>query len=171
MRFNNDDIDIENKLKEPATDALPTLKDIVGEEKFAEKIEEEKQAGEVKSGVKNKQKSKTNKVQNKIGKAFLDVLNGEFLTKENSTRQLPFVLFLALIAMVYIANGYYAEHTVRKINDATKELKELHSEYITTKSTLMQVSTQSSVANLSAKLVPGLQESKEAPKKIVITKK
>ena len=79
-------------------------------------------------------------------------------------------MFLAVIAMVYIANGYYAEHTVRKINNATKELKELHSEYITTKSTLMQISTQSSVAGLSLKLVEGLQESKEAPKKIVINK-
>ena len=81
---------------------------------------------------------------------------------------MPFFLFLAVIAIVYIANGYYAERTVRQINDANKELKELHSEYITTKSTLMQVSTQSSVAKLASEHVAGLQESKEAPKKIIV---
>ena len=129
--------------------------------------EEEKQ---LKQDAKTSKKKEVKTTSKKIGNVFLNIVNGDFLTQKTSTKQLPFVLFLAVIAMVYIANGYYAEHTVRKINNATKELKELHSEYITTKSTLMQISTQSSVAGLALKHVEGLQESKEAPKKIVVKK-
>ena len=166
MRFGEDNMDIENRMKTPASEPLPTFKDLIGEEKLEQKKEEEKKQKEVK-GSNGKEAKTTSK---KIGNAFLNVINGDFLTQKTSTRQLPFILFLAVIAMLYISNGYYAEHTVRKINNATKELKELHSEYITTKSALMQISTQSSVAGLAAKHIDGLQESKEAPKKIVVKK-
>lgn len=164
MRFDTENMEVENRMKVPTTEPLPTLKDIIGEEKVAQKLKNDKQS--TSSNKKEKTDKKT--TSKKIGNVFLNILNGDFLTQKTSTRQLPFILFLAVIAMVYIANGYYAEHTVRKINKATKELKELHSEYITTKSTLMQISTQSSVANLASKKINGLQESKEAPKKIVI---
>ena len=66
-----------------------------------------------------------------------------------------------------MANGYYAEQTVRKINKVTNELKELKSEYITSKSELMFISKQSEVAKLSVKL--GIKESVTPPKKIVDT--
>ena len=39
--------------------------------------------------------------------------------------------------MLYIANSYYAEHTVRDIDKTEKELKELRSEFIRGKSELM----------------------------------
>jgi len=167
MRFGEDNMEVENRMKTPVSEPLPTLKDIIGEEKLELKQEQEKQ---LKQDAKASKKKVVKTTSKKIGNAFLNIVNGDFLTQKTSTKQLPFVLFLAVIAMVYIANGYYAEHTVRKINNATKELKELHSEYITTKSTLMQISTQSSVAGLSLKHIEGLQESKEAPKKIVINK-
>ncbi len=167
MRFGDENMEVENRMKTPIAEPLPTLKDIIGEEKLVEKQEEEKQ---LKQDAKTSKKKEVKTTSKKIGNVFLNIVNGDFLTQKTSTKQLPFVLFLAVIAMVYIANGYYAEHTVRKINNATKELKELHSEYITTKSTLMQISTQSSVAGLALKHVEGLQESKEAPKKIVVKK-
>ena len=98
--------------------------------------------------------------------ALLSFLNGSFLTREWVLGQLPFVLFLALIAMGYIANGYYAERMVKEINTTTNELKELRSEYITTKSDLMHISKQSEVAKYSQKI--GLVESTTPPKKIVM---
>jgi len=167
MRFGEDNMEVENRMKTPVSVPLPTLKDIIGEEKLELKQEQEKQLKQDAKASKNKVVKTKSK---KIGNAFLNIVNGDFLTQKTITEQLPFALFLAVIAMVYIANGYYAEHTVRKINNATKELKELHSEYITTKSSLMQISTQSSVAGLALKHVEGLQESKEAPKKIVVKK-
>ena len=100
--------------------------------------------------------------------ALLGVLNGSILTRESILKQIPFILFMAFIAMVYIANSYYAERMIKEINATTNELKELRSEYITTKSDLMHLSKQSEVAKSANKF--GLKESTTPPKKIVAKK-
>lgn len=168
MRFEEVNSEFENRFRKPEEEILPTFQDIVGDEKAKEQQALEEQSSIAPKSKKTKSTAQAKQVSRKVSSTFLKVLNGDFLTHNSSTKQLPFILFLAVIAILYIANGYYAERTVRQINEANKELKELHSEYITTKSTLMQVSTQSSVARLAASQVPGLQESKEAPKKIVV---
>lgn len=119
-------------------------------------------------------KLKENKETKKKGKGggrafarnFLTVLDGSFLTKENFMKSLPFVFFLTGLAIFYISNSYYAERTVRDIDNISTELKELRSEFITTKSELMFRSKQSEVANAVADL--GIEESRMPPKKIVI---
>jgi hypothetical protein len=79
---------------------------------------------------------------------------------------IPYTLFLLMIALVYIANSYYSEKTVREIDKIGKELKTLRSEYISGKSELMFNSKQSEVAKNVAPL--GVVESTEAPRKIVL---
>jgi len=118
----------------------------------------QEQPAEKKSSPKNR--------GNKIARSFLNIFSGNFLSKDNVIHQLPFIIFLTLIALGYIANGYYAEKSVREISRINTELKELKSEYITTKSELMFMSNQSEVASASAPL--GLKESTTPPKKIVV---
>ena len=103
----------------------------------------------------------------RLGKPIIEIISGNFLTKENTLRQLPFLLFLMLMAMIYIANSYYAEKTVRDINRVNNELKELRSEFITSKSDLMFISKQSEVAR--AVLPLGIKENTVPPGKIVHT--
>ncbi len=62
------------------------------------------------------------------------------------TRNIPFFLFLAGLAVIYIYNGHYADKTIRSINKVSKELKELHHEYKTLKSEVMFRSKQSELA-------------------------
>lgn len=81
-----------------------------------------------------------------VGGAFQNVLGGHFLRKERSVRLLPYLLFLAILLMFYIANTYYAEKKEREIQALRKSLKELRYEYITTRSGLMHESQQSEVA-------------------------
>jgi hypothetical protein len=81
-----------------------------------------------------------------VGGAFQHVLGGNFLRKEKSVRMLPYLLFLAILVMFYIANTYHAEKKEREIQALRKELKELRYEYITTRSELMHESQQSEVA-------------------------
>ena len=69
---------------------------------------------------------------------------------------MPFVLFLACIALLYITNGYYADDKIREVNKLSNNLKELRTEYIFTKSELMFASKQSEVARSAEKL--GLKE-------------
>jgi len=52
-------------------------------------------------------------------------------------RQLPFFLFLSLLAIIYIANGHYTDQVIRKINSTQAEIKELQFNYKTLKSELM----------------------------------
>ena len=103
---------------------------------------------------------------NKIARSFLNIFSGNFLSKDNVVYQLPFILFLTVIGLGYIANGYYAEKSVREISHINTEIKELKSEFITTKSELMFMSNQSEVARAAAPI--GLNESTVPPKKIVV---
>lgn len=61
-------------------------------------------------------------------------------------KNLPFFLFLSVLAIVYIANGHFADNTVRNINKVNRELKELQYEYKTLKSEVMFRSKQSELA-------------------------
>jgi len=74
------------------------------------------------------------------------------------------ILFLAFIAILYIANGYQADDKIREVNKITNELKELRSEYISTKSDLMFVSKQSEVAKAAEPM--GIKEPIVPPMKI-----
>ncbi len=91
-----------------------------------------------------------------------------YITKEYAVELLPFIIFLGFLGILYISNTYYAEKTTRKIDKINNELKELRSEYITSKSDLMFKSKQSEVAKTVE-----LMELKESvvPPKIIILKK
>lgn len=61
-------------------------------------------------------------------------------------KNIPFFLFLALLAVIYIYNGHYADKMVRDIGRTHTELKELQYEYKTLKSEVMFRSKQSELA-------------------------
>lgn len=89
-----------------------------------------------------------------------------YINKNMIVGMMPFMFFLTALCLIYIANSYYAEKTVREIDTISKELKELRSEYITGKSDLMYSSKQSNVAAKAADI--GIKESLEPPSKIVV---
>ncbi|MEM9023206.1 MAG: FtsL-like putative cell division protein [Bacteroidota bacterium] len=118
---------------------------------------------------KRKEKAKAPR-ENRVARSLLDILNGNFLTREEVVRHLPYLLFLAFLSLIYIANGYLAEGSVRDINRLENELKERKSEYITTKSDLMYKSKQSELAKMMGEHNMDLKESSVPPKKIVVDK-
>lgn len=61
-------------------------------------------------------------------------------------QNVPFFLFLAGLAVIYIYNGHYANKTVRNISKVSRELKELQYEYKTLKSEVMFRSKESELA-------------------------
>src|ERR1700712_5573536 len=69
-----------------------------------------------------------------------------FITTDEATRALPFVLFLALLGMIYIGNRHLAEKNIRDIDKITKEVQELSWDYKVTKADLAYKSTLSEVA-------------------------
>jgi hypothetical protein len=97
---------------------------------------------------------------------FRDVLDGSLLTRENVISQLPFVLFLTLLLVIYIGNRYHAERVIRKTLTLQMELKELRAKSISTASELEYLSNQSQVARLVEQKKIGLKYSEEPPAKI-----
>lgn len=90
------------------------------------------------------------------------------VSKEAATDALPFIVFLCLLGMVYIANSHFAINNVRKIDKLSKEVKELNWDYKSLKADLMFRSKLTEVAKKVDTL--GLRELTEPPKKIVISK-
>ena len=107
--------------------------------------------------------------EKKPAKGLKSILTGSFLSKEKVVDSLPFIFFLTFLGVCMIANGYQAEKVIRQLYKTNNSLKELRSEYITTKSDLMIISKQSQVANATAEM--GLKELTSPPKKIVLTQK
>ncbi len=112
-------------------------------------------------GKKNKNK---NKNVGKTTRSLQSILGGGFLANKRTAENLPFLLFLAWLAIIYIGNSYYAEKNIRKIERLQKELKELRYEHIYTKSKLMSKSRQSEVAEGLQE--EGIKESRTPPGKI-----
>jgi hypothetical protein len=103
----------------------------------------------------------------KAAKRFMSFRIFSFMEKERIIKQMPFIFFLTLLGLIYIANSYYAERTVREIDRTGKEIKELRSEFISVQSDLMMKSKQTEVLNAVQPM--GLKQSLEPPKKIVVT--
>jgi hypothetical protein len=101
-----------------------------------------------------------------IVKSLNTLFSGTFLSNDNVLKHIPFILFLSVIAILYIANGYWADDKVRQVNKLNAQIKDFRSEYISTKSDLMFVSKQSEVAKAVEKL--GLKEPIVPPMKIVV---
>jgi cell division protein FtsL len=76
----------------------------------------------------------------------------------------PFILFLAVLAVVYIGNGHFADNAIRNTGKATRELKQLQYEYKTLQAEVIYRSKESELANAVAPL--GLDRSMEPPIKI-----
>ncbi len=67
------------------------------------------------------------------------------LNEERAYAILPFAIFLTLVAVVYIANSYYVERTIREIAHLQTELHELRAEDIELKTTVNIKTRQSEV--------------------------
>ncbi len=113
----------------------------------------------------SKQKKSVLRSANRMAKSIVESAN---ISLESVVKQIPFILFLAFIAMLYISNTYYAEKTIRDINKIKNDLKDLRAEYIYTKSELMFSSRQSEVAAMVAD--QEIKESTVPPQTIIVTK-
>ena len=101
-----------------------------------------------------------------MAQPLFDLLNGRFLSRPKFLDQLPFMLYLCGMAILYIAYGYFTESTVKQIYRVDAELKELKSEYLTSQSELQQIRQQSNIASAIREI--GLTESVTPPQKIIL---
>ena len=79
-----------------------------------------------------------------------------WLNYQSVVKQVPYLLFLALLAVVYIYNGHNADKLVRQTSKAARELKDLQSEYKSVTGDVLLRSRQSELVDAVKPL--GLQE-------------
>jgi hypothetical protein len=84
-----------------------------------------------------------------------------FLNHQWVVKNIPFFLFLAVLAVLYIYNGHYEDKITRKIGATEKHIRELEYEYKTIKS---EVIFRSKASELVKAVEPlGLKELTAAP--------
>lgn len=88
-------------------------------------------------------------------------LLSRWLNYQSVVKQVPYFLFLTLLAVIYIYNGHRADKTLREISRTTREVKELRYEY---KALLSETMFHSKGSELSKKVESlGLKELNTAP--------
>lgn len=101
-----------------------------------------------------------------LAESMKEVLDGRLLADTVLRRNMVFVLFLTLLGILYIANGYNTEKLYMKKVALEKELGDLRFESVTTASELMRISVPSEVERRVKEAGLELVQSKEPPVKI-----
>lgn len=99
------------------------------DEREAAKKEKEKKAEKKKA-----EKKKANKARKPS--AFVQILNGDFLTREFMTNNLNFIFFIIFLLLLVVGKGYYGKELTKKVNDTQIELDEVTSDYFEAKTRL-----------------------------------
>jgi hypothetical protein len=89
------------------------------------------------------------------------LLSGSYLTREYVQANLPFIFFIVMMMVAYIAYGYYAEKNVKDLVQAESRLRELKSQHTAAEAQLEKLKRQSQVAESIRDL--GLKESTAPP--------
>ncbi|QQS49971.1 MAG: hypothetical protein IPM71_10140 [Bacteroidota bacterium] len=105
--------------------------------------------------------------QNEVKSLSLkNMLDGSLLTGKTLVSQLPFILFLVMLAIFYIGNHYHAERMYRKLLKEREEIKNLRAEQLTTAAELMNLSKASNVEDMVQERGLGLKQPTRPPYKI-----
>ena len=104
----------------------------------------------------------------KMTRGLHDVIGGDLLSNQTVLRNLPFLVFLGILAMFYIGNTYYTEKTFKEIEKIKNELKELRYQSITAKSRMLDVGKQTEIAKKVERM--GIKGTTTSPYKIFYSK-
>jgi len=108
--------------------------------------------------------SKKPKKQN----AFVQILNGEFLSKEFVVDNLNFIFFVLLLMLLIVTKGYYGKQLTEDVDTAQKDLNAITTDYVEAKARLEESTRRYRlVQKLESK---GLHETMNALKVIRIKK-
>ena len=101
------------------------------------------------------------KPQSELKNSVNNFLKKQISSNKSIIELAPFLLYISFCLVFYINNSYRAEAYVREIHYLENVIKDLRSEYITTKSELMFASKQTEVENLVYK--HGLKKNTKPP--------
>jgi hypothetical protein len=95
---------------------------------------------------------------------FIQILNGEFLTREFFLNNFGFIFYLIFLLLLVVAKGYYGKQLTQDVDKTQKELDELTADYIQAKTQLEEDTRRYKLVTKLGKL--GLKESENETKVI-----
>lgn len=120
---------------------------------------------------KQKRTNKGNTTKVTTGNLLKDLLSGSMVTDKIILRNLGYLFLLTFLGAIYIANRFHAERITRETAKLQSEVKDLRAESLATSADLMYASKQSEVYRLVKERGLGLEELREPPYKLVVSKK
>jgi hypothetical protein len=118
--------------------------------------------------VEEKKKKKSSKSSSKSVRSnpLVQILNGEFLTKEFVLNNLTFIFFIIFLLLLLVGKGYYGKQLSKDAENAQTELDEMSANYVEVKAKLEEETRRS---KLRERLEPrGLHETVNPTKVIRI---
>ena len=107
--------------------------------------------------------------RNKSNISLISILKGDFFSKKQNTKYLPFLLLIVFLLLVNIRVSFNAEKLQKKSIKLEREVADLRLTYITTKSELMSLYKRSEIEDMVK--VQGLKTSLKPPYIIEISEK
>jgi len=110
-------------------------------DKLKAAAEEKERAIQEKEALKNAKKEKRKKMISPKPKsnkpsAFVQILNGDFLTKEFMLNNLNFIFFVIFLLILMVAKGYYGKQLASDVVKTQRELDEITADYFAAKAKL-----------------------------------
>lgn len=101
--------------------------------------------------------------------SLYDILKGKFLVSNDAFNNWRFILFCTLLAIIMIGSSHSAERKVHQIAKLNDEVRELRSEFVDRRSSLMRLKMESTISRKMAER--GIKPSEVPPTKIIIKEK
>ncbi len=95
---------------------------------------EEKEAAEAKK--KREVAERARKIRERRPNALVQILNGEFFTREFVVKNLAFIFFVMFLLLLTVSKGYYGKRLSKDVTQRQEELDELTSDYFEAKARL-----------------------------------
>ena len=113
---------------------------------------------------------KTTASKPKQGSVLKELLSGSMVSDKIILKNFWYIAMLTILGAIYIANRFNAEKVDREMNRLSKEVRDLRSEALTTSSDLMEASRQSEVYRMVKERGLGLEELRNPPYRIIVSK-
>lgn len=159
---------MENKfLDKDQLDALKAVEE--ARERELQAALEKKNAKKNKRAKVRQAKSAANKTKANKPNAFVQILNGDFLTKEFMLNNLNFIFFVIFLLILMVAKGYYGKQLAADVVKTQRELDEITADYFAAKAKLEEDTRRTKlVEELES---TGLKETVNPTKVIRVNKK
>ncbi|PLX09928.1 MAG: hypothetical protein C0596_00120 [Marinilabiliales bacterium] len=94
------------------------------------------------------------------------LVNGSIVASDIVRKQIPFIIVIFVLGLVYISNRFHAEKVFRETEETQKRIEDLRAEKIEIQSKLMTSSRRGQVLKMLEEKGSTLEEASAPPQKI-----